>query len=77
MWRLLRNLSNAETVQTADTFDVSIREAARLIGCHQSTLSRWAERELIPHLRTPGGHRRFRRSDLEAFVAAHRIGRAS
>lgn len=64
-------------VETPDTFDVPSGRAARLIGCHQSTLARWAEQGLIPHLRTPGGHLRFRVADLEQFLEAHRIEVAS
>lgn len=53
-----------------DSFDLGSGEASALIGCHQSTLTRWAEDGRIAHLKTPGGHLRFRRSDVEAFLAA-------
>lgn len=33
------------------------------------TVRRWADDELVPHFRTPGGQRRFRRADLEPLLA--------
>ncbi|HID88924.1 MAG TPA: helix-turn-helix domain-containing protein [Anaerolineales bacterium] len=47
---------------------LTLGEAARLLGVHPTTLRRWSERGEIPYLRTPGGHRRFLREDLETFV---------
>lgn len=51
---------------------LSLSVAAAYVGVHPSTLRDWAERGLVTHLRTPGGHRRFAASDLQAFVAANR-----
>ena len=45
---------------------ISIREAAQLLGISQSTLKRMADQGLVRAQRTPGGHRRFSRSDLLA-----------
>ena len=47
---------------------LSLREAATLLGVHPATLRQWADRGIIPALRTPGGHRRFAREDIEAFL---------
>ena len=44
-------------------------QAARLIGIHPNTLRGYADQNLVPHMRLPGGHRRFQRADVEAFVA--------
>ncbi len=44
-------------------------EAARLIGIHPNTLRGYADQNLVPHMRLPGGHRRFQRADVEAFLA--------
>jgi excisionase family DNA binding protein len=44
--------------------------AAQLLRVSPSTLKRWAAAGLIRSERTSGGHRRFRRSDLEVFVSA-------
>ncbi len=45
---------------------LSLREAAELLGIHPATVRLWADRNEIPSRRTTGGHRRFRRSDVEA-----------
>ena len=34
------------------------------------TVSRWATSGKLASIRTPGGHRRFRESDVRAFLAA-------
>jgi excisionase family DNA binding protein len=44
---------------------VSLREAADILGVHPATVRNWADRGDLPARRTPGGHRRFRRVDLE------------
>lgn len=51
-------------------FDLSPREAAELLGVHEETLLRWARDGDVPCWKTPSGWRRFRKEDLEAFVAA-------
>jgi excisionase family DNA binding protein len=45
-------------------------EAARIARVGASSLKRWADQNLLPHVRTAGGHRRFRRADLERFLAS-------
>lgn len=49
--------------------------AAALLGVHASTLRLWADQGEITSTRTAGGHRRFRRADIEAFAAARRDAR--
>lgn len=48
---------------------MGITQAAQLLGVHPLTLRSWAEKGYVPHYRTPGGHRRFRRDELLAFIA--------
>lgn len=43
-------------------------EVARLLHVSPKTISRWAARDMIPCLVTLGGHRRFRREDVEEIV---------
>lgn len=50
---------------------VSLGEAARIVGVHPATIRNWAERGELPYRRTPGGHRRFRRTDLKQWIATH------
>ena len=47
-------------------------EAARLLGITPQTLRRWADRGQIATYTTPGGHRRFPRSAVEALIPAAR-----
>lgn len=43
---------------------VSLRQAAAILGVHPATVRNWADRGDVPSRRTPGGHRRFRKTDL-------------
>ena len=52
-------------IQTEDEW-LSLSEAAELLGMHPATVRLWADRNELPARRTNGGHRRFRRSDIEA-----------
>ena len=45
-----------------------IGEAASLIGVSPTAVADWADKGLLPHFKTPGGQRRFRREDVEAFL---------
>jgi excisionase family DNA binding protein len=45
---------------------LSLRQAAEMLGMHPATVRLWADRNELPSRRTTGGHRRFRRSDIEA-----------
>lgn len=47
---------------------MSLRQAAELLGMHPATVRSWADRNELPSRRTSGGHRRFRRSDIEAHL---------
>ena len=44
---------------------LSLRGAADLLGVHPATVRAWADKGDLPSRRTPGGHRRFRRADVE------------
>lgn len=54
---------------TAELPTLRTGEAAALLGVHADTLREWADQELIRCWRTPSGHRRFRRSDVEALLS--------
>lgn len=45
-------------------------EAAQLAGVGQTAIKRWADTGVLPCLRTAGGHRRFRREDVEHVMRA-------
>jgi excisionase family DNA binding protein len=44
-------------------------EVARLFRVDPKTVTRWATTGRLRSLRTPGGHRRFRESDVRALLA--------
>ena len=43
-------------------------DVAAMLGAAPKTVARWADQGLLPHRFTPGGHRRFVRSEIEAVV---------
>ena len=45
---------------------LTVAKAAEVLGVHGDTLRDWDNAGVLPSIRTPGGHRRFRLSDLEA-----------
>ena len=57
--------------QTAPEW-LSLQQASRLLGVHPATLRTWSDKGRIRSQRTPGGHRRFSRADLETWAANQR-----
>ena len=49
---------------------LSLRDACRLLEVSDTTLRQWADSGYLRVYRTPGGHRRFLREDVEAFANA-------
>ena len=47
---------------------ITSAEAARIAGVGTTAIKRWADEGALECVRTPGGHRRFRRSDVERLV---------
>lgn len=56
---------------------LSLGPASRLVGVDPDTLRRWADTGRVRAFTTPGGHRRFARSDLARLRDAGRAGRRS
>jgi len=54
---------------------LSLGEASRLLGVTPATLRRWADHGDVAAFVTPGGHRRFPRTVIEALVPPARIRR--
>ena len=54
---------------------LTLGEASRALGVTPNTLRRWADRGQIPSFTTPGGHRRFPLSAVQALVPAARTRR--
>src|SRR5258708_21408968 len=51
---------------------LSLSEAAELLGVHPSTVRSWADKGGRPVHRTPGGHRRYKRSEVELWAQTAR-----
>ena len=51
---------------------LSLSEVARKLGVHPSTVRSWSNQGHLPAHRTQGGHRRFRRSDVDLWIQTHR-----
>jgi len=58
-----------------DSLWLTLGQASRTLGVTPNTLRRWADRGQIPSFVTPGGHRRFSVTAVQAFVPTGRIRR--
>ena len=56
---------------------LTLGQAARYLGVAQSTIRKWSDQGRLAAFYTPGGHRRYRQRDLDAFVAGSAGGGAS
>jgi excisionase family DNA binding protein len=51
---------------------LTLGQAAKYLGVAQSTIRKWSDGGRLPAFYTPGGHRRFRRNDLDDFLSGSR-----
>ncbi len=56
---------------------LSLSEAAGMLGVHTSTIRNWADQGRLPVHRTQGGHRRFRRDEVELCMEAQQADNES
>ena len=54
---------------------LTLGQAAKYLGVAQSTIRKWSDLGRVPAFYTPGGHRRYRRGDLDAFLERSGPGR--
>jgi excisionase family DNA binding protein len=47
---------------------LTLGQAAKYLGVAQSTIRKWSDQGRVPAFYTPGGHRRYKRRDLDAFL---------
>src|SRR6188472_4369990 len=47
---------------------LTLGQAAKYLGVAQSTIRKWSDQGRVPAFYTPGGHRRYRRADLDRFL---------
>lgn len=53
---------------TGESDWLTLGQAAKFLGVAQSTIRKWSDQGRVPAFYTPGGHRRYRRHDLETFL---------
>ncbi len=51
---------------------LTLGQVAKMLGVHPSTVRVWSDKGLLPVYRTQGGHRRYRRSEVELWTQAMR-----
>ncbi len=56
---------------------LTLGQAAKFLGVAQSTIRKWSDQRRLPAFYTPGGHRRYRRGDLDAFLERSGAGARS
>src|SRR3982751_806678 len=66
--RFDRNSSSAGRARGSERDWLTLGQAAKFLGVAQSTIRKWSDQGRVPAFYTPGGHRRYRRRDLEAFL---------
>jgi excisionase family DNA binding protein len=66
----LVNIRSTENRITDKSQWLSLRDACRMLDVSNTTIRQWADSGYLRVYRTPGGHRRFLRDDVEAFANA-------
>src|SRR5437660_64320 len=64
-----RHQAGRTPVPTDEQDWLTLGRAAKYLGMAQSTIRKWSDTGRLPAFYTPGGHRRYRRSDLDEFLA--------
>jgi excisionase family DNA binding protein len=64
---------DGEVVVGGDVHWLALGQAAKYLGVSERTLRKWADEGRIGAFSTPGGHRRFRLSDLDQFLHGARV----
>src|SRR5260221_12523603 len=60
-----------------DDEGLTLRQATDMLGMNPATVRLWADRNVLPSLRTGGGHVRFRRAVIQVHLRLHRSTRSS
>jgi excisionase family DNA binding protein len=51
---------------------LSLSDAAEILGVHPSTVRLWSDKGVLPVHKTQGGHRRYRRSEIQLWAESNR-----
>ena len=63
-----RNSGPSRRAPASEPDWLTLGQAAKFLGVAQSTIRKWSDQGRVPAFYTPGGHRRYRRRDLEQFL---------
>jgi excisionase family DNA binding protein len=63
-----RTTGGTRRVPASEPDWLTLGQAAKFLGVAQSTIRKWSDHGRVPAFYTPGGHRRYRRRDLEQFL---------
>lgn len=55
---------------------LNLSEVSKILGVHPSTVRNWSDRGQLPVHRTQGGHRRYRRGEIELWLQSQRSSAA-
>src|ERR1700750_2902671 len=61
-------MSYASDTARRDPDWLTLGQAAKYLGVAQSTIRKWSDQGRVPAFYTPGGHRRYKRGDLDRFL---------
>lgn len=61
--------------ETKVTDWLTLSEVAKMLGVHPGTVRKWADKGHLPSHRTQGGHRRFRRQEMELWVKSQNLSK--
>jgi len=65
---MVRDLSSPRLAPSGEPDWLTLGQAAKYLGVAQSTIRKWSDQGRVPAFYTPGGHRRYRRGDLDNFL---------
>jgi excisionase family DNA binding protein len=63
-----RDPGSARRAAAGESEWLTLGQAAKYLGVAQSTIRKWSDVGRVPAFYTPGGHRRYKRADLDAFL---------
>jgi excisionase family DNA binding protein len=63
-----REPGSARRAAVGESEWLTLGQAAKYLGVAQSTIRKWSDLGRVPAFYTPGGHRRYKRVDLDAFL---------
>ena len=67
-----RERTRSDAGRAGESQWLTLGQAAKYLGVAQSTIRKWSDSGRLSAFYTPGGHRRFRRSDLDSFLGSSR-----